>query len=113
MDYVKPKEVVSSIAEAGANKAELSASHILIKAIISGAFLGYATTLAFTASEQTGMDIVGAVIFPVGFVLILLLNLELVTGSFAMLPIAKMRNKTTVPLMLLQLYLGIYRQFNR
>lgn len=100
MDYVKPKEVVSSIAEAGANKAQLPVSHILIKAILSGAFLGYATSLAFTASAQTGMDIVGAVIFPVGFVLILLLNLELVTGSFAMLPIAKMRKKTTVPLML-------------
>lgn len=100
MDYVKPKEVVNSIAEAGTNKAQLPISHILIKAILSGAFLGYATTLAFTASTQTGLDIVGAVIFPVGFVMILLLNLELVTGSFAMLPIAKMRNKITVPLML-------------
>src|SRR5690625_670193 len=100
VDYVKPKEVVSSIAEAGANKASLPVSHILIKAILSGAFLGYATTLAFTASTQTGLDIAGAVIFPVGFVLILLLNLELVTGSFAMLPIAKMRSKTTIPLML-------------
>ncbi|PAV28459.1 formate transporter [Virgibacillus profundi] len=98
MDYIKPQEVVRSIAVAGGNKAKLPINHILIKGALSGAFLGYSTTLAFTASIQTGLDIVGAAIFPVGFVLILLLNLELVTGSFAMLPIAKMRKKTTAPL---------------
>ncbi|MFD1038208.1 formate/nitrite transporter family protein [Virgibacillus byunsanensis] len=98
MDYVKPKEVVSSVAEAGAAKATLPIRDILIKAALSGAFLGYSTTLAFTASIQTGLDLVGAAIFPAGFVLILLLNLELVTGSFAMLPISKLRQKTTVPL---------------
>lgn len=98
LDYVKPNEVVASIAEAGANKGILPISHILIKAILSGAFLGYATTLAYTAATQTGFDILGAIIFPTGFVMILLLNLELVTGNFAMLPIAKLRGKTTVPL---------------
>ncbi|MUK88171.1 formate/nitrite transporter family protein [Ornithinibacillus sp. L9] len=100
MDYVKPHEVVESIAIAGRKKAKLPVSHILLKGALSGAFLGYATTLAFTASTQTGLDIIGALIFPTGFVLILLLNLELVTGSFAMLPIARLRGKTTTPLIL-------------
>ncbi len=99
MDYVKPKELVQSIAAAGGEKAQLSAGNILVKGALSGAFLGYATTLAYTAATQTGLDIVGAAIFPAGFILILLLNLELVTGSFAMLPIAKLRGKTTIPLM--------------
>lgn len=98
MDYVKPNKVVSSVAAAGAYKAKLSIGHILIKGALSGAFLGYSTTLAFTASTQTGLDIIGAAIFPVGFVLILLLNLELVTGSFAMLPLARLRQQTTIPL---------------
>lgn len=84
----------------GKNKANLSISNILIKAILSGALLGIATTLAFTAATQTGIDIVGALIFPVGFVIIILLNLELVTGSFAIIPIAKFRKKTTVSLMI-------------
>src|SRR5699024_5227319 len=43
----------------------------------------------------SGLDIVGAIIFPTGFVMILLLNLELVTGSFAIIPIANMRGLTT------------------
>lgn len=98
MDYVKPNQVIESIAVAGKNKSQLSILEILIKAILVGAFLGYATTLAYTAATQTGLDIVGAIIFPTGFCMILLLNLELVTGSFAMLPIARLRRKTTIPL---------------
>jgi formate transporter len=100
MDYVKPHDVINNIAVAGAKKSTLPVSHILLKGALSGAFLGYATTLAYTASTQTGLDIIGAAIFPAGFVLILLLNLELVTGSFAMLPIAKLRRQTTIPLIL-------------
>ena len=95
MDYVKPNDVVNAIAIAGKTKANLSIRDILIKAILSGAFLGFATTLAYTGSTQTGFDIVGALIFPTGFVMILILNLELVTGSFAMIPIAALRKQTT------------------
>src|SRR5690625_5126750 len=98
MDYVNPNEVVSSIAFAGKNKTQLSVGNILLKAGLAGAFLGFATTLAFTGSNQTGLDIVGAIIFPTGFVMILLLNLELVTGSFAIIPIAKFRGETTTKL---------------
>src|SRR5699024_2805702 len=64
--------------------------------ILSGVFLGYATTLAFTASTQTGLDIVGALVFPTGFVMILLLNLELVTGSFAIIPISVFRRQAEI-----------------
>lgn len=99
MDYVNLNEVVHTMATAGKNKAGLSVSNILIKAGLAGAFLSFATTLAFTGATQTGLDIIGALIFPTGFVMILLLNLELVTGSFAIIPIAKFRKQTTVPLM--------------
>jgi len=37
---------------------------------------------------------VGAIIFPVGFVMIVLLGLELVTGSFALLPLASLEGKS-------------------
>jgi formate/nitrite transporter FocA (FNT family) len=60
----------------------------LIRGFLAGALLGFATTLALTATKQTSLPIVGAVIFPVGFVLIVLLGLELVTGNFALLPVA-------------------------
>lgn len=100
MDYVKPNELINSVVVAGKNKTELSIKVILIGAILSGALLGFATTLALTAASQTGFDIVGAIIFPAGFVMILLLNLELVTGAFAIIPIAYFRKKTTIRLMI-------------
>ncbi|MFD1780531.1 formate/nitrite transporter family protein [Fredinandcohnia salidurans] len=95
MDYVKPTQLIEDVAHAGAHKSTLKISDILIKGILSGAFLGFATTLAFTATIETNLSIVGALVFPVGFVLVLLLSLELVTGNFAMLPLARIRDLTS------------------
>src|SRR5699024_27132 len=39
-------------------------------------------------------------IFPTGFIMILLLNLELVTGSFAVIPLAVLHKLTNIPLMI-------------
>ena len=97
MDYVKPKIAIRTLAEAGKDKTTLSISVLLIRSILAGVILGYATTLAYTAATETGFDIVGAIIFPAGFVIIVLLNLELVTGAFAVMPISKFRNKVSTP----------------
>jgi formate/nitrite transporter len=88
MAYVKPEEIVENMLKAGENKASLSVKDLLIRGSLSGVFLGYATTLAITGITQTGFGIVGAIIFPIGFVMIILLGLELATGNFALLPIA-------------------------
>ena len=85
MSYVKPEVVVDNMIEAGKYKASLGVKDILIRGGLSGALLGFATTLALVAATQTHLPIVGALIFPVGFVMIILLGLELVTGSFALL----------------------------
>jgi formate/nitrite transporter len=89
MDYVKPADVVSAMIAAGKAKAALSPRDLLIRGGLSGMLLGAATSLAFGAATTTGQPIVGALIFPVGFVMIVLLGLELVTGSFAVIPLAK------------------------
>ncbi|WP_423802195.1 formate/nitrite transporter family protein [Neobacillus sp. SAB-20_R2A] len=95
MDYIKPPQLIEDVANTGAYKSTLSIKDLLIKGILSGAFLGFATTLAFTAAIDTKLSIVGAFVFPAGFVFILLLGLELVTGNFAMLPLAKIRGLTS------------------
>ncbi|MDN4068421.1 formate/nitrite transporter family protein [Paenibacillus vini] len=100
MDYVKPAEVLESMVETGANKASLTVSQMLVKGFLAGAILAFATTLAFTATAQTSLGMVGALIFPVGFVIIILLGLELVTGSFALIPLAVLERKTTFSRML-------------
>jgi len=93
MDYVKPADVVSGMVDAGSSKGSLSVGQLLLRGTLAGAFLGVATSLAVTASTQTGLPIVGALIFPVGFVMIVLLGLDLVTGSFALLPLGVLEGR--------------------
>ena len=95
MAYIKPDAVLETMVQAGQTKANLSIKDWLIRGFLSGALLGYATTLAFTAAGQTGLPIVGALLFPVGFVMIVLLGLELVTGNFALLPLPMLEGKAS------------------
>src|SRR5260370_29465390 len=69
---------------------------MLIRGILAGAFLGYATSLVFVVLAQGIAPIVGAILFPVGFVILVLLGLELVTGNFALLPAGVMARTVRV-----------------
>jgi formate/nitrite transporter len=100
MDSLKPAEIVGNMVQAGIAKAALGPFDLLVRGALSGALLGFATSLAITATTQTGQPIVGAVIFPVGFVMIVLLGLELVTGSFALVPLAVLRGRANLGTML-------------
>jgi formate transporter len=92
MDYVKPTDVVSTMIESARAKLALAPRDLLIRGMLSGALLGAATSLAFTAMVSTGQPLVGALIFPVSLVMIVLLGLELVTGSFGLLPLARLEH---------------------
>ncbi len=85
-DYVGPTDLVQEAVELAKKKSELSIRDMLIRGILAGAFLGYATSLVFVVLSQGLPPIVGAILFPVGFVILVLLGLELVTGNFALLP---------------------------
>ena len=93
MDYIKPAEVVKTMIAVGDTKAGLPAKDLLLRGFLSGAILACATSLALTAAGQTNTPLVGALVFPVGFVMIVLLGLELVTGSFALVPLAALEGK--------------------
>ena len=96
MPYIKPDAVVEQMVQAGASKSRLPIPDLLVRGFLSGSFLGFATTLAFTAALQTKVGLVGGLVFPVGFVMIVLLGLELVTGNFALVPMAVRERKTTL-----------------
>jgi len=95
MDYVRPSDVVSAMIDASIKKLALSPRDLLIRGAISGALLGAATTLAVTGAVSTGQPLIGALIFPVSLVMIVLLGLELVTGSFAIVPLAQLEGRAT------------------
>jgi formate transporter len=92
MDYVKPTDVVSTMIASARAKLALAPRDLLIRGMLSGALLGAATSLALTALVSTGQPLVGALIFPVSLVMIVLLGLELVTGSFGLLPLARLED---------------------
>ena len=90
MDCVKPNEMIAEALKVAAKKMDLSVRDLLLRGILAGALLGYATSLAFIVVSQGLPPIVGAILFPAGFVMLVLLGMELATGNFALLPLGAM-----------------------
>ncbi|WP_156760600.1 formate/nitrite transporter family protein [Microbacterium karelineae] len=88
MSYVKPAELITSMIDAGESKVLMSTRDTLIRAFMGGAMLTLAAAFAVTVSTQTGSPLVGAMLFPVGFVLLYLLGYDLLTGVFTLAPLA-------------------------
>jgi len=88
MDYVNPVELVQEALRVAKKKAALSTCDLLLRGFLAGAFLAYATSLVMIVLSQGLPPIVGSLLFPVGFVMLVLLGLELATGNFALLPAA-------------------------
>ena len=84
----------------GAAKASHAIPDLLIRGTMSGALLTVATSLALDGAFQTNVPLVGALIFPVGFAMITILGLELLTGNFSLVPLAVLAHRTTVGRML-------------
>jgi len=87
MDYIKPVDVASAMIETGRRKLTLSPLDLVIRGALAGGILAAATSLALTGTVQTNQPLVGALIFPVGLILIVLLGLDLVTGAFGLVPL--------------------------
>ena len=96
LDYVSPLELTTAMAESGAKKAKLSVSDMLIRGALSGAFLAFAASLSDAVTVATDDAVVGAVMFPLGFIIIALLNLELFTGACAILPFGAFAGRVSV-----------------
>jgi formate transporter len=92
MDYVKPADVAAAMVNSGRSKLALSPADLVIRGGLAGGILAAATSLAITGAVQTGQPLVGALIFPVGLILIVLLGLDLVTGAFGLVPLPWMEN---------------------
>jgi len=88
MDYVTPQDTINEARTLAIRKASLSTGQLLLRGALAGGILAYATSLVMIINAQGLPPIVGAICFPAGFVMLVLLGLELATGNFALLPIA-------------------------
>ncbi len=88
MSYVKPDEFVQTMIDAGESKVFMSTRDTIIRGVMAGAILAIAVAVAITAAVQTGVPIVGALVFPVGFCILNLMGFDLLTGVFALAPLS-------------------------
>lgn len=88
MSYIKPSDLIGRMVEAGAQKSFMSARDTLVRAFMGGAILALAAAFAVTVTTQTGNPLLGAILFPVGFVLLYLMGFDLLTGVFTLVPLA-------------------------
>jgi len=90
MDHVSAQETMAAVRQVARQKASLPTTQMLLRGALAGGLLGYATSLVMVILSQGLPPLVGALCFPVGFVMLVLLGLELATGNFALLPVALM-----------------------
>lgn len=99
-DYVTPERVRQAMGEYGRKKAGLAVRDALIRGFMSGMLLAFATSVVLTVVAEGSQPWVGALVFPLGFVLLVLLGFELLTGNFALVPVAVMDGEVGVGAML-------------
>ncbi|MBU6953439.1 formate/nitrite transporter family protein [Hahella sp. HN01] len=88
MAYLIPSEFVTKMVDAGESKIFMSTRDTLIRAYMAGAILALAAVFAVTVAVQTGVFLVGAMLFPVGFCMLYLMGFDLLTGVFVLTPLA-------------------------
>ncbi len=88
MSYLEPNEFVSKMVDQGESKVYMSAKDTLIRAFMAGAILALAAAFAITVATTTGSPLVGALLFPVGFIMLYLMKFDLLTGVFTLVPLA-------------------------
>lgn len=88
MSYLAPVEFVSKMVDAGESKLYMSTRDTVIRAYMAGAILALAAVFAITVAVKTGVFLLGAVLFPVGFCMLYLMGFDLLTGVFMLTPLA-------------------------
>jgi formate/nitrite transporter FocA (FNT family) len=88
MAYLAPSEFVTKMVDAGESKVFMSTRDTVIRAYMAGAILALAAAFAVTITVQTGVPIIGAILFPVGFCMLYLFGFDLLTGVFVLAPLA-------------------------
>ncbi|CAH2214848.1 formate/nitrite transporter family protein [Tepidibacter aestuarii] len=103
--YLTPKEVAQATIKSGVAKANLKSSHMLILGVFAGMFIGFGAygdiiIMQTLKNIDVGlMKFFGALVFPVGLMLVVMAGAELFTGNNLM-TLAVMDKKITLKQML-------------
>jgi len=98
MSYLAPTEFVTKMVDAGESKIFMSTRDTILRAFMAGATLALAAVFAVTVNVQTGQPLAGALLFPVGFMMLYLMGFDLLTGVFTLAPLALIDKRPGVTL---------------
>ena len=96
MAYVEPSEFSTKLVDSGEQKVYMSTKDTIIRAYMAGAILALAAVFAVTVATKTGSPLLGALLFPVGFIMLYLMKFDLLTGVFTLVPLAWLDKRTGV-----------------
>ena len=88
MAYLEPSEFATKMVDSGEQKIFMSTKDTYVRAFMAGAILALAAFFAITVATKTGQPLVGALLFPVGFIMLYLCKFDLLTGVFTLVPLA-------------------------
>jgi formate/nitrite transporter len=88
MSYIEPGEFATKMVDAGESKIFMSTKDTFVRAFMAGAILALAAFFAITVIVKTGNALAGAILFPVGFIMLYLMKFDLLTGVFTLVPLA-------------------------
>ena len=88
MAYIEPSEFATKMVDSGEQKIFMSTKDTFVRAYMAGAILALAAFFAITVMTKTGNPLVGAILFPVGFIMLYLMKFDLLTGVFTLVPLA-------------------------
>lgn len=88
MSYIEPREFVTKMVDSGEQKIFMSTKDTVVRAFMAGAILALAAFFAITVIVKTGSPLIGAILFPVGFIMLYLMKFDLLTGVFTLVPLA-------------------------
>ncbi|WP_172370639.1 formate/nitrite transporter family protein [Sporosarcina jiandibaonis] len=117
MNYYNPKEIADIAIQKGTEKANISNTAVALLGFLGGAFiaLGYLACIRVTGTmpnEWGGLvTLIGAAVFPVGLVLILLGGGELLTGNMMAVSIAYFAKKVKLSQLVRNLLLITFFNF--
>lgn len=75
------EQTIETISFLGVKKSKLKFFQLLNRGIGSGFILGMATSLSVIVWAKDNNHVMGSLVFPVGFIILVILEFELVTGN--------------------------------
>lgn len=86
-DIASPDSMVLAIGGDAEKKAAFNIRQLLVRSFLCTPFLAYAVALVALMISQGIPSAVAGLLFPVGYIMLSILGLEMVTGSFSVMPI--------------------------